>query len=149
MLSILGQRGQLCDTLSRREMLTVGGLGLVGLTLPAVLAKQAVARESPQPRAGFGRAKGVILLYLQGSPSHIDLWDPKPQAPDYIRGEFKPIATNIPGIFLSEVLIGADVGLLEVGESIWSISFGSVRIGYLDELNSAALNRRPKTDDHQ
>ena len=44
---------------------------------------------------------------------------------------------------------GADVGLLQIGESIWSISFGSVRIGYLDELNSAALNRRPKTDDHQ
>lgn len=49
-------------------------------------------------------------------------------------------------IFLSEVLIGADVGLLQVAESIWSISFGSVRIGYLDELNKAALNRRPEPD---
>jgi transposase InsO family protein len=52
-------------------------------------------------------------------------------------------------IFLSEVLIGADVGLLPVGESIWSISFGPVRIGYLDALNSAAVNRRPKTDEDQ
>jgi hypothetical protein len=52
-------------------------------------------------------------------------------------------------IFLSEVLIGAEVGLLPIAESIWSISFGSVRIGYLDELNSAALNRRPKTEDGQ
>lgn len=52
-------------------------------------------------------------------------------------------------IFLSEVLIGTDVGLLPIAESIWSISFGSVRIGYLDELNSVALNRRPKTEDGQ
>jgi len=52
-------------------------------------------------------------------------------------------------IFLSEVLIGTDVGLLPIAESIWSISFGSVRIGYLDELNSVALNRRPKTEDDQ
>jgi transposase InsO family protein len=50
-------------------------------------------------------------------------------------------------IFLSEVLIGADVGLLQIGESIWSICFGAVRIGYLDELNSAAMNRRPKTEE--
>jgi putative transposase len=48
-------------------------------------------------------------------------------------------------IFLSEVLIGADVGLLPVGESIWSISFSSVRIGYLDELNRTVANRRPTT----
>lgn len=52
-------------------------------------------------------------------------------------------------IFLSEVLIGADVGLLPVGESLWSICFGAVRIGYLDEINSAALNRRPASDDNQ
>ena len=52
-------------------------------------------------------------------------------------------------IFLSEVLIGADVGLLQIAEAVWSICFGAVRIGYLDELNSAALNRHPKTDDEQ
>ena len=52
-------------------------------------------------------------------------------------------------IFLSEVLIGANVGLLPIGESVWSISFGAVRIGYLDEVHSAALNRRPENDDHQ
>lgn len=51
-------------------------------------------------------------------------------------------------VFFSEVLIGADVGLLPIGESLWSISFGSVRIGYFDELNKVALNRRPKTDDN-
>jgi len=52
-------------------------------------------------------------------------------------------------IFLSEVLIGANVGLLPIGESLWSISFGPVRIGYLDERNRAALNRRPRTEDDQ
>jgi len=53
---------------------------------------------------GFGRAKSVILMHLQGSPSHIDLWDPKPAAPAEIRGEFKPIPTTVPGLQLGEVL---------------------------------------------
>jgi hypothetical protein len=104
MLSILSKRGRLCDSLSRRELLTVGGLGLVGLSLPAVLARQAVAQPARKPTSGFGPAKGVILLYLQGSPSHIDLWDPKPAAPSTIRGEFKPIATKVPSISLAETL---------------------------------------------
>ncbi len=99
MLAILGNAGRLCDGPSRRELLTVGGLGLVGLHLPTVLAEE--ARIGP---AKSGHAKGVILLYLQGSPSHIDLWDPKPNAPDNIRGEFKPIATRVAGIQLSETL---------------------------------------------
>lgn len=104
MLSILGQRGRLCDGVSRRELLSIGGLSLIGLNLPGFLANQAAAKESP-PRVGtLGRARGVILLYLQGSPSHIDLWDPKPEAPVEIRGEFKTIATNVPGISLSETL---------------------------------------------
>jgi hypothetical protein len=51
-----------------------------------------------------GHAQAVIFLYLQGSPSHIDLWDPKPEAFAEIRGEFRPIATRIPGIILSETL---------------------------------------------
>jgi len=50
-------------------------------------------------------------------------------------------------IFLSEVLIGADVGLLQIGESLWTISFASVRIGYLDAINRAAINRRPRSED--
>src|SRR5262249_59740986 len=53
---------------------------------------------------GFGRGRSVILLYLQGAPSHIALWDPKPDAPPSIRGEFRPIATSVPGVFLGEVL---------------------------------------------
>src|SRR5262245_9068387 len=104
MLSILGKRGRLCDSWSRRELLTVGGLSLVGLTLPNVLRQEAQAQGPRRNQNGFGRAQSVILLYLQGSPSHIDLWDLKPNAPAEIRGEFQPIATNVPGIVLSETL---------------------------------------------
>lgn len=104
MLSLFGPRGRLCDGLSRREFLTVGALPLMGLSLPAVLRQTALANETPGVGRGFGAAESVVLVYLQGSPSHIDLWDPKPDAPAEIRGEFKPIATNTPGLFLGEVL---------------------------------------------
>jgi hypothetical protein len=104
MLSILGKRGRLCDSWSRRELLTVGGLSLVGLTLPNVLRQEAQAQGPRRNQNGFGRAQSVILLYLQGSPSHIDLWDLKPNAPAEIRGEFKPIATKATGLLVSETL---------------------------------------------
>src|SRR5690242_12391200 len=114
MLSILGHPGSRRDEWSRRELLQVGTLGLFGLGLPQLLKGQTQAlgrdeaagepsRDLRGPR-GFGRAQSVILLYLQGAPSHIDLWDPKPDAPSAIRGEFRPIATTVPGIFLGEVL---------------------------------------------
>ena len=97
MLSILGRPGRLCDGPSRRELLAVGSLSLIGLGLPRLLHAEAAENRS-------GRARSVILLYLQGSPSHIDLWDPKPDAPAEIRGEFKTIRTAVPGILLGEVL---------------------------------------------
>lgn len=104
MLSIQGKPGRLCDTLSRRELLTVGSVGLLGLSLPEVLRHEARAGGAGQGGAGFGRARSLIFLYLQGSPSHIDLWDPKPDAPAEFRGEFHPIATAAPGLMLSETL---------------------------------------------
>ncbi|MGL4553544.1 MAG: DUF1501 domain-containing protein, partial [Gemmataceae bacterium] len=105
MLSLLGPRGRLCDSPSRRALLTAGSLPLLGLALPDLLRHEAHPRSVPkQGTGGFGRAKSVLLLYLQGSPSHIDTWDPKPDAPDGIRGEFKPIATSVPGVRLTEVL---------------------------------------------
>ena len=55
-------------------------------------------------KAGWGKAKSVIFIFLQGGPSHIDIWDPKPDAPSNVRGEFKPIKSNVPGIWLSEVM---------------------------------------------
>src|SRR4051794_29527717 len=105
MLSILGSRGRLCDTIARRELLRVGGLSLLGLSLPDFLRQRSFASDAEVRKLpGFGRAESVILIYLQGSPSHIDLWDPKPDAPSNIRGEFRPIATAAPGIEVGEVL---------------------------------------------
>src|SRR5579862_3746815 len=94
---------KLRDGISRREWLRAGGLSALGLSLPALL--QAGVRSGDRPGGGtFGRAKNVIFLWLQGGPPQHETFDPKPDAPAEIRGEFKPIATNVPGIFLSELL---------------------------------------------
>ena len=102
MISIPGRQGRCCDGPTRRELLRVGGAGMLGLSLPQFLARQALANASPS--GTFGKAKSVILLYLQGGPSHLDICDPKPDAPSNIRGEFKPIKSNVDGIYLSEVM---------------------------------------------
>jgi hypothetical protein len=109
MLVIPGQYGKdTCDGYSRRELLRVGGSALFGLTLPSMLkaksAQGATAIESGGSGAGFGKAKSVILLYLQGGPSHLDLWDPKTDVPDNVKSVFKPIPTKLPGISFTEVL---------------------------------------------
>ncbi len=108
MLTFTGKQGRLCDSVSRREFLRVGGAAMLGLSVPKLLAlkeaQASAALDSSQPQNGFGKAKSVILLFLQGGPSHIDIWDPKPEAPSNIRGEFKPIKTNVPGIWLSETM---------------------------------------------
>ena len=105
MLSIPGKSGSTCDGYSRRELLRVGGIGLLGLSLGQVLQLQAMANApAGSAKNGFGKVKSVIFIFLQGGPSHIDIWDPKPDAPPEIRGEFKAIPTNVPGIQLSEVM---------------------------------------------
>lgn len=84
-------------TCSRREMLRRCGLGLFGLSLPQFLAAPRSAAAT-----GVGRAKSCIVLFCWGGTSHIDTWDPKPDGPAEIRGEFSPIATATPGIRFSE-----------------------------------------------
>jgi hypothetical protein len=103
MLRILDRGPNLCDGLSRREWLRVGGLGLVGLSLPALLRPQPAA-ASPALSGGFGRAKACILLFLLGGPPQHETWDPKPDAPPEIRGEFKPIPTTVPGLHVGELM---------------------------------------------
>jgi hypothetical protein len=91
--------------LSRRAMLRVGGFGLLGLTLPRML--QAGVEQTWGPgaiNAIAPRAKSVIFLYQFGGPSHIDMFDMKPDAPDAIRSPHKPISSNVPGIQVSERL---------------------------------------------
>src|SRR5947199_511065 len=106
MLSIPGKPGCTCDGWSRREFMRIGGAGVFGLALGDILRLQALGSESASDSAkgktGWGKAKSVILIFLQGGPSHIDIWDPKPEAPSNIRGEFKPLPTKIPGTHIGE-----------------------------------------------
>jgi len=108
MLSIPGYPGATCDGISRRELLRVGGAGLLGVSLANLLQLEALGADAAPAdaakRAGFGSAKNFIFIFLQGGPSHIDIWDPKPDAPDNIRGDFKPIKTKITGEVVSEVM---------------------------------------------
>ncbi|QDV14102.1 hypothetical protein CA51_39960 [Rosistilla oblonga] len=109
MLSIKGAAGKdLCDPSlkrSRRDVLRIGGSGMLGLSLGSMLNLQAQASETPLGGGpGWGKAKSVILVYLQGGPSQLDLWDPKENVPDNVRSVFKPISTKIPGIQFTENL---------------------------------------------
>ena len=104
MLSILNKGTRLCDGISRRELMRVGSLTLGGLTLPQLLAAKEIAQPAPISDKAFGRAKNVIFLYLAGGPPQHETFDPKPHAPDGIRGPFKPISTNVPGIQFCELL---------------------------------------------
>ena len=88
---------------SRRELLRVGGGALLGLGLADVLRLQALSpRRGDGP--GWGRANSVLLVFLQGGPSHLDLWDPKDKVPDDVRSVFKTIPSKVPGIELTELL---------------------------------------------
>lgn len=91
---------RLCDGISRRDALHVGGTSLFGgLALPSLLQMQAEA-ATPRP----AKAKACVFFMLEGGPSHIDMWDLKPAAPKEIRGSFSPISTNVPGTQIGEIL---------------------------------------------
>lgn len=85
---------------SRRELLRVGSLGLAGITLPKILS----AEETRGATGITPKADACIVIYLNGGPSHLDMWDMKPEAPVEIRGEFQSISTTVPGVQLSEHL---------------------------------------------
>jgi hypothetical protein len=102
MITVLGSPRRTCDGLTRRETLTVGALSLLGgfFNLPSLLAmEQAGPRGAPR-----GKARSVLLLYLQGGPATQDMFDLKPDAPDGIRSDFRPIATSAPGLTVCEHL---------------------------------------------
>jgi hypothetical protein len=109
MLSVLGRSVRLCDGLTRREALRVGGLGFTGLMWSDWLRSRAGGTNPTLPARApgarrFGRARACILLYAYGGPSHLDIWDLKPDAPREIRGEFRPTATRAPGVAITEHL---------------------------------------------
>ena len=105
MLSLGSETARLCEGITRREMLRVGGLSLLGLSLPTLLRNQArAATASTVQGASFGRAKSCIILFMGGGPPQHETFDPKPDAPLEIRGEFRPIRTKVPGVHFCELL---------------------------------------------
>jgi hypothetical protein len=95
MLKLFGRQHRFCDGISRRQFLQAGAMGLGGLSLANLLRLEARAGEA-------ARKKSVIYICLSGGPSHIDMHDPKPEAPDEYRGPFRPIATRLPGVQFCE-----------------------------------------------
>jgi len=107
MLIVPGQPGKdLCDKhlgVTRRDLLRIGGSGVLGLSLGNMLQLKAQANTA-SGGAGWGKAKSIIMCYLQGGPSHLDLWDPKENVPDNVRSVFKPVSTKLPGVKFTELL---------------------------------------------
>ncbi len=97
MFTIWGDKQKYCDGINRRNFLQIGAFG-AGLTLADVLRAKAGQDASTRPTSH----KAAIMIYLPGGPSHMDMWDLKPEAPAEFRGEFKPIRTNVPGVHISE-----------------------------------------------
>src|SRR5262245_6971043 len=95
MLTVWGGRERFCDGITRRGFLQVGAFG-AGLTLADMLRLRGEAAEA---RAS---ARAAIMICLPGGPSHMDMYDLKPDAPKEFRGEFRPIDTNVPGVQISE-----------------------------------------------
>src|SRR5436305_1454401 len=99
MFTIWGSKGHFCDGVSRRDFLKVGALSVGGLTVADLLRLRAGGAAFP------GSAdKAIIMVYLNGGPSHIDLYDLKPEAPVEYRGELRPIKTNVPGMEICELM---------------------------------------------
>ena len=110
MLCIPGQPGKdVCDPqvgVTRRDILRVGGSAIMGMTLGGMLQLQAKAADAPASGSGpgWGKAKRVIMCYLQGGPSHLDLWDPKDGVPDNVKSPFARAQTKVPGMDTTELM---------------------------------------------
>ncbi len=102
MLTLWGARHPFCDGVNRRSFLRIGTFG-AGLTLAGLLRARAYAGSNPPAApAATGKGKSAIMIYLPGGPSHMDMYDLKPDAPAEFKGEFNPIDTNVPGIQICE-----------------------------------------------
>jgi|SaaInlStandDraft_1057018.scaffolds.fasta_scaffold06032_2 hypothetical protein len=106
-IRVPGQPGKdMCDShlgVNRRDVLRVGGSGVLGLSLGSLLQLQSAQANNNIPK-GAGKAKSIILCYLQGGPSHLDLWDPKEDVPDNVKSTFSNISTKLPGVQFTELL---------------------------------------------
>jgi hypothetical protein len=134
MINISGKPWKFCDGISRRNFLKIGAFGSAFTTADILKANQA---------GGTGTAMSAIMIYLPGGPSHMDMYDLKPQAPAEYRGEFKPIATNVPGVQISEhfPMQAKMFDKLAVVRSLVSVDEHSdslVMTGYRESLNRIA-----------
>ena len=96
MLSLLGRPSRMCDGVSRREFLRIGGLALGGMSMTDIFRAEAQAGRTASKKA-------IIMIFLSGGPPHQDMVDLKPDAPAEVRGEFSPIDTNLPGFQICEL----------------------------------------------
>ncbi len=96
MLNFGNEKVPVCHGFTRRSFLQAGSAGLAGLTLPALVQQQVAGAVAD------GKIRNCITIFLVGSPGHLDTWDMKPEAPAEIRGKFKPIDTNVPGVQICE-----------------------------------------------
>jgi uncharacterized protein (DUF1501 family) len=138
MLTLWGGKQRFCDGITRRSFLQIGAFG-AGLTLADMLRARALASEGATATPG----KSAIMIYLPGGPSHLDMYDLKPDAPKEFRGEFKPIATNVPGIQICELMPrqARMMDKLAVVRSIVSVDEHSdslVMTGYSENQNRTA-----------
>jgi hypothetical protein len=136
MLTIWGTTQKFCDGLNRRSFLKIGAFG-AGLTLADMLRLRALGGETTT------RPKAAIMIYLPGGPSHMDMYDLKPDAPKEFRGEFNPIDTNVPGVQICEHMplqakmwdkLAVVRSVVSVGEHSDSL----VMTGYSDQVNRVA-----------
>ena len=98
MLTFFGRRRRYCDGVSRRDFLRVGALSVGGLSMADLMRRRAAANTTPTS------GKSVIMVFLHGGPPHLDMYDMKPRAPVEFRGEFQPIASNVPGMECCELM---------------------------------------------
>lgn len=154
----------LCDGLTRRDLLRVGGSTILGVSLAELLqwqeASAAVTPRQPlamNPLPGWNRARSVILVFLQGGPSHVDLWDPKDDAPENVRSVFRSIATASPDVRVTELLPKL-AQVLDRATLVRSMSYSpsgplNHTAGIYQMLTGHAAERapaagRPHADDH-
>ncbi len=143
MLTFLGRSQPFCDGLNRRNFLRVGAFG-AGLTLADQLRVRAANKGDAAGLRGTAESpKSAIMIYLPGGPSHLDMWDLKPDAPAEFRGEFKPISTNVPGVQICEhfPLQAKLFDKLAVVRSLVAVDEHSdslVMTGYSEQVNRTA-----------
>jgi hypothetical protein len=133
----------------RRTFLKVGALGAAGLTLPQLLRLEGQAGEPP-PSGGGGRPSrkpSVIILWMRGGPSHIDMWDPKPDAPADFRGEFGVMKSSVPGILLSDML-PQSAGIMDRWSIVRSLHHHDAGHSTGDQICFTGYNHGPTPDEN-